>query len=502
MGLLKRLFGGPTVWKLQSLDALVESRPIGAQSIPWERARPSEMVTSGGVAAVVVDKKTLVTLDRSGRVLKEQHPFTNAISAIALDAVGAWVACAEDETNNVAVLDAVGDQVGSVFTTSAPASALALGPDTLYVGTASGDLEAHPLTNWSDRRRLTLPLAQTLFKKPVRVSSIDVSPDGKHLALIIGGAVFQWSPDDAEKADATLEQGAEYMAARFSPDSRLLALAGGHRSIEIKFGASGMQTTFDDVRALLNIKTVATGKSTSVRGEGYWLQNVLWSAKGDQLLLFPTVAPEKTGPWTKAMALHRLDAILGGSSVPDAVTRLVQSDATDSAGFLAPGLLVMPRGDPPGIGAWQVGAEFSPSASPSSAAGATAGPPTASAPEPDRSSVPSQDTLSVASEPTLDAIVVVFNRDFPTSHQFVDEILSQLTTRGRTYRHWMREGTPVRVKTHANAQDQMTVAAMALIEFRRMGVNGADLRRVQFGTFEGSAGVVGSVLSHWSGPGA
>jgi HEAT repeat protein len=99
--------------------------------------------------------------------------------------------------------------------------------------------------------------------------------------------------------------------------------------------------------------------------------------------------------------------------------------------------------------------------------------------------------------PSLDAIVIVFNRDFPTSGQFVNEILDQLTTRGRTYQSWMHDGTPVRIKFHPNAQDQMTAAAIAMVEFHMLIGERADPEKIQFGTFEGSQGIVGSVLSHW-----
>ncbi|HSC77516.1 MAG TPA: HEAT repeat domain-containing protein [Candidatus Acidoferrales bacterium] len=98
----------------------------------------------------------------------------------------------------------------------------------------------------------------------------------------------------------------------------------------------------------------------------------------------------------------------------------------------------------------------------------------------------------------LDAIVIVFNRDFPTRAQFVEEILGGLTTRGRTYRTWMQGNTPVRVLIHPDAQDQMTAAALANVEFRKLLGDRVNLAGVQFGTFEGSQGVVGSVLSHWS----
>jgi hypothetical protein len=100
-------------------------------------------------------------------------------------------------------------------------------------------------------------------------------------------------------------------------------------------------------------------------------------------------------------------------------------------------------------------------------------------------------------ETTLDAIVIVFNRDFPTSGQFTEEILNQLTTRGKTYKSWMRSNTPVRIRIHQNAQDQMTVASIALVEFRKLIGDKANPRNIQFGTFEGSKGIFGSVLSHW-----
>lgn len=97
----------------------------------------------------------------------------------------------------------------------------------------------------------------------------------------------------------------------------------------------------------------------------------------------------------------------------------------------------------------------------------------------------------------LDAIVIVFNCDFPTKYGFAEEILNNLTTRGKTYKSWMKNNTPVLIKVHQKAQDQMTVATIALVEFRKLIGNKADPGNIQFGTFEGSRDIFGSVLSYW-----
>jgi hypothetical protein len=174
------------------------------------------------------------------------------------------------------------------------------------------------------------------------------------------------------------------------------------------------------------------------------------------------VTPETSGPWSKAIALHRRSAILDGVSIPESVTRLTTDIDTGSAGFVTPGQVLMYAREGELLRLHDVGAAIGEDGQ------------------------------------TLDAIVVVFNREFAGQEQFVNEILGQLKTKGRTYREWMRHDTPVLVKAHPKAQDQMTAATMALVEFRRAGLEHADLRRVQFGTFEGSQGIVGAVLSHWS----
>jgi hypothetical protein len=480
MSLSKWLFGERKTLSVRSLDELVETRPLRFSSLPWEQAPPSDLAVGGGIAVAVVEKTVLVSIDASGVVLSTYRQHGKPIRAVAIDSRGEWVASAEDEGSFLYVRKVRDAEAVVRLDTTAPVSALAFGTDAIYAGLRSGVIEVHP---WGGKRpgsTQRYELAARIFEEIPPVRWIDVSPAGDRIAVIIGGILFLWNKADTS-ATVVLEKKIEFMAARFSADGKRLAAVGGHREFEITL--QDMTTKFHDVRGALYVRDMERGRSALVQGEGYWIQNVFWSASGDRLLCLPSVAPQEIGQWTKAISFHSTEVVWGGSSRPESVTRIGTSVDTESAAIIAPGRLLMVVTDEGGgIGCWDVGEEFAPPAPVAAAqTGSTA-----------RSPATHADP-----EPSLDAIVIVFNRDFPTSGQFVDEILSRLTTRGRTYRSWMRDDTPVRIKFNPKAQDEMTVAAMALIEFRKLIGGDADPKRVQFGTFEGNQGIVGSVLSHW-----
>lgn len=487
MGFFKRLFGGPSIWIVRSLDELVEKHPIPVTSVPWPHGVPTDLAVGGGVAAVIASSKGVVTIDARGAELAMHTGHEKAVRALAVHPRGTWVASAEEDVRAIHLFDARGEGDTRILATEAPVSALAFDDGVLIAGLTDGSVEIHPFGDGVPAETRRIQFAESFFKQTPRVSCIDVSPRGGRIAVIIGGVLFDWHRSGDGHVDATVLQATEFMAARFSPDGRYLAAVGGHRDIEIKFGSGGTVTTFRDPRGYLYLRHTETGEKTEVRGEGYWIQNVLWSASGEWLVLFPSVAPETSGPWSKAIALHKRSAVLDGSSIPESVTRLATDVETSAAGYITPGCVLMYGREGDLLRLYDIG----------SATGEM------SAHTPDKASASGTSAADPAAsvsdaEAHLDAIVVIFNREFTGQEAFVNEILGQLKTRGRTYREWMQKDTRIRVKSHPDAQDEMTAATMALIEFRKLGVKDANLRRVLTGTFEGSQGVAGTVLSHWS----
>jgi hypothetical protein len=97
----------------------------------------------------------------------------------------------------------------------------------------------------------------------------------------------------------------------------------------------------------------------------------------------------------------------------------------------------------------------------------------------------------------LDGILIIFTREFQPKDTFVTSILTTMKARGRTYKEWMTEKTPVKILVNPDAQNAYTFLAAAMIQFRMMGITfSAD--RVEHATFQGSHGISGTVVTHWS----
>ena len=97
----------------------------------------------------------------------------------------------------------------------------------------------------------------------------------------------------------------------------------------------------------------------------------------------------------------------------------------------------------------------------------------------------------------LDAILIIFNRDFTPKDTFVNSILTRMNARGRPYKEWMSANTPLKVLVHPDAQNPMTFLAQAALQFRMMGI-AFSVDNVEQATFDGSDGISGTVVSHWS----
>ena len=106
-------------------------------------------------------------------------------------------------------------------------------------------------------------------------------------------------------------------------------------------------------------------------------------------------------------------------------------------------------------------------------------------------------TKTASTEGTLDALIIIFTREFSPKETFVNSILTRMNARGRPYRDWMTEGTPVRILVNPKAQDPMTFTATAMVQFRMLIGDRFDMERLEHATFEGSQGISGVILSHW-----
>jgi hypothetical protein len=50
MSFFKKLFGGPRLWIVRSLDQLQETRAIPVTNLPWSGGTPSDLAVGVGVA--------------------------------------------------------------------------------------------------------------------------------------------------------------------------------------------------------------------------------------------------------------------------------------------------------------------------------------------------------------------------------------------------------------------------------------------------------------------
>ena len=106
---------------------------------------------------------------------------------------------------------------------------------------------------------------------------------------------------------------------------------------------------------------------------------------------------------------------------------------------------------------------------------------------------------TVASESGhLDAVLILFNREFGPKDQIVDSILSRMIARGRPYRQSMTPRTKLSSGVVSDPQNAARYGATAMIQFRMMLGSQADLKKVEVANFQGSDGVYGVILSHWS----
>jgi HEAT repeat protein len=97
----------------------------------------------------------------------------------------------------------------------------------------------------------------------------------------------------------------------------------------------------------------------------------------------------------------------------------------------------------------------------------------------------------------LRAAIIIFTREFSPKDTFISSILGRMEVRGKSYRTWMTERTPLRVVVNPDALDPPAFLAVATIEFRRMLEEAVDLEKVEYATFEGSHGISGVILTLW-----
>ena len=481
MSIFNRLFRESKTWNIRSINELAETHRVPSQLLPWKIETPSYLTVGNNYIGVVVKKNVIHLLNSGGTIKASFHRHEKKITELALDKQGKWMASAEEE-GSFFYVGAIKDSNQFIrVETATPVTTLAFGSGVIYAGLKSGTVEVFSWDGKTSGKSKQFEFATKLFDEPQGVSCIDVSPDGEKVALIIGGFLFLWDRHTEEAVTEITSDTCRMMSTRFSPDGRYLVGVGGRFSASISLGQQENQFHFKDVRGILSLRHLESDKKIVLRGEGFWIPNVFWSSNSDRILCLPSVAPQENGRWTKAISYHSLEALLNESLRPESVTPISTSVDTGSGGIIAPGKLVMTIGEGGGIGSWDVGEEFYIRKSV-------------------KEEIPVLQPTMENKEPvpSLEAIVVVFNRKFPTIHQFVDEILDQLTTRGKTYRYWMRDDTPVKIKIHPKSQEQYSVSALAVVEFHKLLGDHVDLCNVQFGTFEGSQDVVGSIMSYWA----
>jgi len=100
--------------------------------------------------------------------------------------------------------------------------------------------------------------------------------------------------------------------------------------------------------------------------------------------------------------------------------------------------------------------------------------------------------------PTLDALIVIFNKDFVGEESFMNEILGGLTVRNKPYRSWVSGETKVKSFVREDCQNPLVYTPMAFINFQMMLGAKYDSSNIEVATFQGTEGIEGVLLSHWS----
>ena len=99
---------------------------------------------------------------------------------------------------------------------------------------------------------------------------------------------------------------------------------------------------------------------------------------------------------------------------------------------------------------------------------------------------------------TLDALIVLFNKDFVQQKSFMNEILSSMTVRNKAYISWVSDETKVKSFVKEDSQNPQVYTAMAFINFQIMLGDKFESSNIEIATFQGSQGINGVILSHWS----
>lgn len=97
----------------------------------------------------------------------------------------------------------------------------------------------------------------------------------------------------------------------------------------------------------------------------------------------------------------------------------------------------------------------------------------------------------------LDAVLIIFSKEFSPKDKFINSILEKMQARGRPYKDWISENTPVRIIVSPNVKDPVSFIPRAIVAFRPI-VPLFSVDRIEYAPFEGSEGISGVIVTHWS----
>lgn len=98
----------------------------------------------------------------------------------------------------------------------------------------------------------------------------------------------------------------------------------------------------------------------------------------------------------------------------------------------------------------------------------------------------------------LEALLILFSREFAPKERFVNSILDRMEVRGKSYRAWMDARTPVIIDVRAGAQDPAVFLAAAKIAFQTRLNRRIDVAKTEYATFEGSETISGVIVTLWN----
>jgi WD40 repeat protein len=225
--------------------------------------------TDGLIAVAASDSTAILLLDTAGgSKIGELAAPTRSADDLAFSTGGKHLAAVSDDGMEIYVWDVGARGPARVVKRKTKVKGVGVFPggDKVALGDEAGNLEIVDVASGSTDRVVvaTGALAKLVEGDDKGVAALSISPSGKRLAAIAGGAVVliaDLEANDRIKMETVPKLRADSTV--FSPDERFLLARAYNMSISIRFGSGGGNASVD-VSNLAGGLLVRTGRSSSV----------------------------------------------------------------------------------------------------------------------------------------------------------------------------------------------------------------------------------------------